>query len=251
MKNLCTFVCLFAATTITSSGVVANKSVPLGVDPMNMRGDVVNSAGKSNRLTFMPVLPAAERRHKSDQTRAFPALFADTVTALGGIFDEVTGDPADGGQVVNRVDKVDRYGGAVLAQAVARNHKADPIRTTLSKRILAHYTSSRLGGNDTERVVSNVSGKTDRLSDVVLAQAVERGWKTDMMFTTVASLEPAPSSAVSTPGQAAARKSGAQTGVAEHRAPLVFVPVTLLYDRQANNLAEFTPENAATKTLWN
>ena len=47
------------------------------------------------------------------------------------------------------------------------------------------------------------------------------------------------------------RQGLTQIGMAERREPVVFVPVTFVYDQSANNLAEVTPENAATKTLWN
>lgn len=241
---------LFAASALMAGGGAALSAVQPGNSLAAFHGELVHKAGKANRLTFVPMVQVAARAGKSDRIIVPTALFAGSDMALGGVFDL----PADGRisapQTVNRLAKVDRHGGTVMTQTVARADKTDPIAATRSPGSMARYAVLSPSATDTGHAAANRSGKADRLSNGVFTQAVVRNRKADQTQIVVASLGSIESSAPQLTSHAAQPKPVPQARAPKRHEPMVFVPVNLVYNPTGGNLAETPLHNAVSKTLW-
>lgn len=235
------------ATVAIGIGLAGFNATQLGELPADLRGEAVNFVAKADRLdgTAVAAAQTVARRTKSNQIHMSLALFTGSEPARGGVLDQVASIVTTGRQVVNRLDKADVRRGAFAAQWVARSTKTDLTGTTFAAHETSRHAAAKSDTRDMEPASANRSDKASRLGGALLAQAVDRSDKTDMARMIVASLAPAKPAI-----QPSAQPTRTEIVTAALQKPLVFVPVTVLYDRATANLAEPTPHDPVTKVLW-
>lgn len=243
-------VALFTASALMAGGGAALSAVQPGNITAALHGELVHKAAKANRLTFVPMAQVAARAGKSDRIIVPTALFTGTDMALGGIFDAAVDKRISAKPTVNRLAKADRHSTSGMAQTVARAQKTDPIAGTRSPGTMARYAAMSPGAMDTGHAAANRSGKADRLSNSVVAQAVVRNRKADLTRIVVASLGSKSIETTAPRSTSHTVKPEPREQAAKLQEPMVFVPVNLVYNPSGRNLAETPLHNAVSKTLW-